>query len=130
MERGIEADLLPLCRAEGLGVIPYFSLAAGFLTGKYRTEADLDKSPRGRRSVAKYLNERGLRVLAALDRVAARLGATPAQVALAWQLAKPGITAPIASATTPEQLRELVGAATLRLDSAAVAELDAASAGG
>jgi aryl-alcohol dehydrogenase-like predicted oxidoreductase len=127
MERGIEADLLPLCREQGLGVIPFYSLAAGFLTGKYRSEADLDKSPRGRRTVAKYLNERGTRVLGALDRVAARTGATPAQVALAWQLAKPGITAPIASATTPEQLAELVKAATLRLDAEAVAALDAAS---
>jgi aryl-alcohol dehydrogenase-like predicted oxidoreductase len=127
MERAIEADLLPLCCEQGLGVIPFYSLAAGFLTGKYRSEADLDKSPRGRRSVAKYLNERGARVLGALDRVAARTGATPAQVALAWQLAKPGITAPIASATTPEQLAELVKAATLRLDVEAVAALDAAS---
>lgn len=127
MERAIEADLLPLCCEQGLGVIPFYSLAAGFLTGKYRSEADLDKSPRGRRSVAKYLNERGARVLGALDRVAARTGATPAQVALAWQLAKPGITAPIASATTPEQLAELVKAATLRLDAEAVAALDAAS---
>lgn len=128
MERGIEADLLPLCREEGLGVIPYFALAAGFLTGKYRSDADLDKSPRGRRSAAKYLNERGLRVLAALDQVAARYGATPAQVALAWQLAKPGITAPIASATTQEQLADLVKAASLTLDAEAVAALDAASA--
>lgn len=128
MERGIEADLLPLCREQGLGVIPYFALAAGFLTGKYRSDADLDKSPRGRRSAAKYLNERGLRVLAALDQVAARYGATPAQVALAWQLAKPGITAPIASATTQEQLADLVKAASLTLDAEAVAALDAASA--
>ncbi len=128
MERGIEADLLPLCREQGLGVIPYFALAAGFLTGKYRSEADLDKSPRGRRSAAKYLNARGLRVLAALDQVAARYGATPAQVALAWQLAKPGITAPIASATTLEQVADLVKAASLTLDAEAVAALDAASA--
>ncbi|MBW8269005.1 aldo/keto reductase [Caldovatus aquaticus] len=128
MERAIEADLLPLCREQGLGVIPYFALAAGFLTGKYRTEADLDKSPRGRRSVAKYMTARGMRVLAALDRVAAQYGASPAQVALAWLLAKPGVTAPIASATTPEQLRELVRAADLTLDAAAVAALDAASA--
>jgi aryl-alcohol dehydrogenase-like predicted oxidoreductase len=128
MERGIEAELLPLCRQEGLGVIPYYALAAGFLTGKYRSEADLGKSPRGARSAAQYLNERGLRVLAALDAVAARLGATPAQVAIAWQIARPGITAPIASATGPEQLAELVKAAGLRLDAEAVAQLDAASA--
>ncbi|GGG37113.1 oxidoreductase [Caldovatus sediminis] len=129
MERGIETDLLPLCREQGLGVIPYFALAAGFLTGKYRSEADLDKSPRGRRSAAKYLTDRGRRVLAALDQVAARHGATPAQVALAWLLAKPGITAPIASATTPEQLAELAKAGSLALDAGSVAALDAASSG-
>jgi aryl-alcohol dehydrogenase-like predicted oxidoreductase len=129
MERGIEADLLPLCRAQGLGVIPYFALAAGFLTGKYRSEADLDKSPRGRRSAAKYLTDRGMRVLAALDQVAARHGASPAQVALAWQLAKPGITAPIASATTTEQLADLAKAGSLVLDAESVAALDAASGG-
>jgi aryl-alcohol dehydrogenase-like predicted oxidoreductase len=127
MERAIEADLLPLCHAEGVGVIPYYGLASGFLTGKYRSDADLDKSPRGRRSCAKYLNERGMKVLAALDGVAARVGATPGQVALAWQLAKPGLTAPIASATTPEQVAELAKAAALRLDARAVAELDRAS---
>ncbi|WP_144183631.1 aldo/keto reductase [Elioraea rosea] len=127
MERGIEADLLPLCRDRQVGVIPYFALAAGFLTGKYRSEADLDKSVRGKRSAGKYLTPRGLRVLAALDGVAGQLKATPAQVALAWQIARPGITAPIASATTPEQLKELVGAATLQLDAEAIAELDAAS---
>jgi aryl-alcohol dehydrogenase-like predicted oxidoreductase len=128
MEREIEADLLPLCRERGLGVIPYFALASGFLTGKYRSEADLDQSPRGRRSVAKYMGERGTRVLAALDAVAARVGATPAQVALAWQMAKPGITAPISSATSLEQLRDLAQAAALELDAAAEAALDAASA--
>jgi aryl-alcohol dehydrogenase-like predicted oxidoreductase len=128
MERGIEADLLPLCRREGLGVIPYYALAAGFLTGKYRTEADLGKSPRGARGAKQYLNERGMRVLAALDEVAARLRATPAQVALAWQAAKPGITASIASATSEEQLAELVKAASLELDPEAIEALDAASA--
>jgi aryl-alcohol dehydrogenase-like predicted oxidoreductase len=128
MERAIEADLLPLCREQGLGVIPYFALAAGFLTGKYRTDSDLDKSPRGRRSAAKYMDARGMRVLAALDAVAARYRATPAQVALAWHMAKPGITAPIASATSLEQLAELAKAATLELDAEAEAALDAASA--
>lgn len=127
MERGIEADLLPLCREQAIGVIPFSALASGFLTGKYRSEADLGKSVRGARSVAKYLGERGARVLAALDAVAARVSATPAQVALAWQIARPGITAPIASATGPEQLAELVQAASLSLDAAAMAELDAAS---
>ncbi|HYI84244.1 MAG TPA: aldo/keto reductase [Acetobacteraceae bacterium] len=128
LERGIETDLLPLCREEDLGVIPYYALASGFLSGKYRSEADLNKSPRGARSAKQYLNERGLRVLAALDEVAARFGATPAQVALAWQAAKPGITASIASATNEEQLAGLVKAARLELDGEAVAQLDAASA--
>ena len=128
LERGIEQDLLPLCREEGLGVIPYFALAGGFLTGKYRSEADLNKSPRGARNAKRYLNERGMRVLAALDEAAARLGATPAQVALAWQAAKPGITASIASATSEAQLAELVKAAGLELDREAVEALDAASA--
>jgi len=127
-ERGIEADLLPLCREEGLGVIPYFALAAGFLTGKYRSEADLGKSPRGARNAKQYLNPRGQKVLTALDDAAARLGATPAQVALAWQAAKPGITASIASATSEAQLAELVKAASLQLDREAVEALDAASA--
>ena len=128
MDRGIEAAILPLCKAEGIGVIPYSSLASGFLTGKYRTGADLGKSVRGERSVAKHMTDKGMRVLAALDAVASRRSATPAQVALAWQIARPGITAPIASATSPEQLAELVKAATLRLDAGDVAELDAASA--
>lgn len=128
MERGIEADLLPLCREQGVGVIPFSALASGFLTGKYRSAADLGKSVRGARSVAKYLDARGMRVLAALDAVAARVAATPAQVALAWQIARPGITAPIASATGPEQLAELVRAANLVLDAEAVEALDVASA--
>jgi aryl-alcohol dehydrogenase-like predicted oxidoreductase len=109
-------------------VIPYFALAAGFLTGKYRSEADLGKSPRGARNAKQYLNPRGMKVLAALDDVAARLGATPAQVALAWQASKPGITASIASATSEAQLSELVKAAHLELDPDAMAALDAASA--
>ncbi len=125
LERGIEADLLPLCAAEQVGVIPYYALASGFLSGKYRGEADLAKSARGR-GAAKYLDARGLRVLAALDGVAARLAATPAQVALAWFKGRPGLAAPIASATTLEQAAELVKAAGLTLDAEAVAELDAA----
>jgi len=128
MERQVEADLLPLCREQEIGVIPYYALAAGFLTGKYRSEADLSKSVRGARSVAKYLDARGMRVLAALDAVAARLSATPAQVALAWQIARPGITAPIASATSLEQLQDLEKAARLQLDREAMEALDAASA--
>ncbi|MBR0679749.1 aldo/keto reductase [Roseomonas eburnea] len=128
MDRGIEADLLPLCRTEEVGVITYSALASGFLTGKYRAEADLSKSVRGPRSVAKHMGARGDRVLAMLDAVAKARGVTPAAVALAWQIARPGITAPIASATSPEQLAELVKAATLALSAAEMAELDAASA--
>ena len=126
LERGIEADLLPLCAAEGVGVIPYYSLASGFLSGKYRSDADLSKSPRGARGAGKYLDAKGLRVLAALDSVAARCGASPAQVALAWFKGRPGLAAPIASATTLEQLAELAKAAILTLDTEAVAMLDAA----
>ncbi|MCO5125205.1 MAG: aldo/keto reductase [Rhizobacter sp.] len=124
-----EAELEPLCRAESLGVIPFYGLAKGFLTGKYRSEADLGKSPRGA-SVKGYLNPRGMRILGALDAVARELGATPAQVALAWQIARPGLTAPIASATSVAQLHELAGAAGLRLDTELIAALDAASAEG
>jgi aryl-alcohol dehydrogenase-like predicted oxidoreductase len=123
---GYEAELEPLCRAEGLGVIPYYSLGAGFLTGKYRSEADLQDRARGAK-VKNYLNDRGFRILAALDAVAARTGSTPGQVAIAWLLARPGITAPIASATSVEQLADLLAATTLTLDSDAVRTLDAAS---
>ncbi len=130
VERALyEAELEPLCRAEGLGVINYFGLARGFLTGKYRSEADLAKSVRGA-GIKTYLSERGLRILAALDAAAARLQATPAQAALAWQIARPGITAPIVSATSVAQWQELAAAARLVLDAATVAELDQASAWG
>ena len=122
-----EGPLQALCVREGLGVIPYFSLAAGFLTGKYRSEADFAKSARGP-GMKKYLNERGAAVLSALDTVAGRERATLAQVALAWLMAQPGITAPIASATSAEQLGELVGAARLQLSATEIAQLDAASA--
>ena len=125
---GYEAELEPLCLREGLWVIPYYSLAAGFLTGKYRSEADLSKSARGAKVGKSYLNERGLRVLAAVDAVAADLGVSQAQVALAWLMARPGITAPIASATTPAQLDELVAATRLTLSPEAIARLNAASA--
>ena len=121
-EGGLEA----LCRENEIGVIPYFSLASGFLTGKYRSEADTAGRARGGR-VARFLNERGFRILAALDAVADEHGATPAQVALAWLMARPGLTAPIASATTPEQLHELVAAVELRLDPAAMERLHEAS---
>jgi aryl-alcohol dehydrogenase-like predicted oxidoreductase len=124
--RVYEEALEPLCIREGLGVIPYFSLASGFLTGKYRSEADLAKSPRGT-SVKKYLNDRGHRILAALDAVAARLRSSPARVSLAWLLARPSVTAPIASATSIEQLHDLLEATRLELDAAAIEELNGAS---
>jgi aryl-alcohol dehydrogenase-like predicted oxidoreductase len=102
-----ERDLEPLVLKEKVGVIPYYSLASGFLTGKYRSAADFGKSPRGA-GMKRYLDERGLRILAALDEVSARLKATPAQVALAWLMARPSITAPIASATNLDQLADLI----------------------
>jgi aryl-alcohol dehydrogenase-like predicted oxidoreductase len=123
---GYEAALEPLCLAKGLGVIPYFSLASGFLTGKYRSEKDLAKSPRGQ-GVKKYLDERGLRILAALDQVAREKHSTPGKVALAWLLARPSITAPIASATSLEQLRDLIDATNLMLDAASIEALNQAS---
>jgi aryl-alcohol dehydrogenase-like predicted oxidoreductase len=124
---GYERTLEPLCRESGLGVIPYFSLAAGFLSGKYRSEADLSKSPRGQ-AVKKYLDQRGLRILDTLDQVAAQTASTPTAVALAWLLARPSITAPIASATSPAQLDALIAGTRLQLDATALASLDRASA--
>jgi len=121
-----EAELEPVCVEHGLGVINFYALASGFLTGKYRSAADLGKSVRGG-GAGKYLNERGLAVLGALDAVARTVGATPAQVALAWQIARPSITAPIASATTPAQLDELVAAARLTLDTPSIAMIDRVS---
>jgi len=123
-----ETNLAPVCLAEGLGVLPYFSLASGFLTGKYRSEADLGKSPRGA-WVAKYLDARGHRVLAALDAAAAKHSATPSQIALAWLMAKPAVTAPIASASTVPQLEEIMGAVNVALDAGDLAALDGASGG-
>ncbi len=123
-----EDALQALCVTNEVGVINFYGLAAGFLTGKYRTADDAGKSARGKTTVARYLNERGLRVLAALDTVSARLGATPGQVALAWQMARPGITAPIASATSLAQLHELVAAIHLQLSAEDTALLDEASA--
>ena len=123
---GYEAELEPLIRRENIGVIAYFALASGFLTGKYRSEADLGKSVRGDR-VQQYLDARGLRILAALDAVAATHKATPAQIALAWLMARPGLTAPIASATSVAQLAELMPAAELVLSAADIAALDQAS---
>ena len=123
-----EDELEPLCREQNIGVINFFGLARGFLTGKYRSEADLAKSIRGG-GVKKYLEPHPMRVLAALDAVADELKATPAQVALAWQMARPGITAPIASATGVAQLQELMGAARLVLSPAQIGALGAASQG-
>ena len=123
-----EAALEPLARQRGLGVINFYGLARGFLSGKYRSEADLARSVRGAGIQQAYFNERGFRILAALDASAASSNATPAQVALAWQMARPGITAPIVSATSVEQFGELAGAVSLVLDAATVAALDAASA--
>jgi aryl-alcohol dehydrogenase-like predicted oxidoreductase len=108
-------------------VIPYSALASGFLTGKYRSEDDLSKSPRGRK-VKSYLNERGFRVLEALDRVAAHFNSTPARVSLAWLIARPSITAPIASATSLDQLDDLLEATRLELDPASIELLNKASA--
>lgn len=121
-----EAALEPLCLREGIGVISYFSLASGFLTGKYRSKEDLANRPRAQ-LVEKYLTDRGFRILAALDEVAKGSQSTPARVALAWLLARPSITAPIASATSLAQLNDLVQATTLQLDRSAIELLDKAS---
>jgi len=122
-----EDELEPLCSREGLGVIPYYSLAAGFLTGKYRSEDDLSQSARGG-TVKKYLNERGTRILHALDQVAAKCKSTPTWVALAWMIARPSITAPIASATSLAQLNDLFEATRLQLDHESIELLNDASA--
>ena len=124
---GFEGALQTLCINEEIGVIPFYGLASGFLTGKYRSEADLSKSPRGG-GAKKYMTPRGMRILGALDEVASGHGATPAQVALAWVMAQPGLTAPIASATSVTQLQELMGAAQLSLSAEDLKALDAASA--
>ncbi|MFA6083122.1 aldo/keto reductase [Mucilaginibacter sp.] len=115
-----------LARENNLGVITYYSLASGFLTGKYRSESDLNKSPRGG-GIKKYLNGRGYRILAALDKVAGEYNATPATIALAWVMARPGITAPIASATSVHQLKELIKAAGIKLSGESITLLTTAS---
>jgi aryl-alcohol dehydrogenase-like predicted oxidoreductase len=122
-----ETTLEPLVQKEGLGVVSYFSLAKGFLTGKYRSEADLQKSVRGA-AVKAYLNERGFRILKALDHVAKEKNSNPARVALAWLMARPSVTAAIASATKLDQLQDLIAATKLQLDRASIEELDQASA--
>jgi aryl-alcohol dehydrogenase-like predicted oxidoreductase len=121
-----ESDLLPVVEMYGIGVIPYFALAAGFLTGKYRSKQDAAGKARGQ-MVEKYLNDRGFAVLDALDAVAADLHSTPARVALAWLIAKRGVTAPIASATSLDQLNDLAEATRLKLPPDAISRLDAAS---
>ncbi len=121
-----EQTLEPLCREKGLGVITYYSLASGFLSGKYRSGNDVSKSIRGQ-GVKIYLNERGFRILDALDEAAKRLHAAPASVALAWLIARPGITAPIASATSLEQLTDLIKATKLELDRSSIELLNRAS---
>lgn len=128
LDRAIEGPLLDLCISQNVGIVSYYGLASGFLTGKYRSEADLGKSPRGG-GMKKHLDsDRGKAVLAALDLVAAETAATPAQISLAWVMARPGLTAPIASATSLDQLEDLMGAARLTLTEAQMATLTAASA--
>jgi aryl-alcohol dehydrogenase-like predicted oxidoreductase len=122
-----EAGLEPLCLEKNIGVISYYSLASGFLSGKYRSESDLSKSARGG-GVKKYLDERGFRVLDALDEVSRRQESTPARVALAWLMARPSVTAPIASATDLGQLNDLIEATKLELDETSMRLLDEASA--
>jgi len=121
-----ETELEPVCRENNIGVINYYPLASGFLTGKYRAESDLSKSPRGQ-GVKKYFNDHGFKILAALDSVAAEYKTTPAAIALAWVIARPGITAPIASATTVQQLREITASVDLHLKSDAIDLLTKAS---
>jgi aryl-alcohol dehydrogenase-like predicted oxidoreductase len=121
-----ETELEPLCHEQGLGVISYYSLASGFLTGKYRSEADLSQSQRGG-GIKQFLNPRGYKILAALDKVAEAYNTKPASVAIAWIIARPGITAPIASATKISQLKDLAKAAELQLDSDSIDILNKAS---
>lgn len=122
-----ERELEPLCLEKNIGVINYYALASGFLSGKYRSEADLSKSPRGEKA-KDYLNERGQRILKALDETAEKYNSTPASVSIAWLIARPSITAPIASATNLDQLKDLAEAANLKLDDDSIKLLDEASA--
>jgi aryl-alcohol dehydrogenase-like predicted oxidoreductase len=123
-----ERELEPLCLEQSIGVIPYSSLGSGFLSGKYHRGRDLPKTARAGNVQKTYMTDRGFTVLEAVEKVAAAAGATPAQVALSWLAHRPGITAPIASATSVGQLKELVGGIELQLDSDARATLDRASA--
>jgi aryl-alcohol dehydrogenase-like predicted oxidoreductase len=123
-----ERELEPLCLEQGIGVIPYSSLGSGFLSGKYRRGADLPKTARAGGVQKNYMTDRGFAVLEAIDKVATAAGATAAQVALSWLAHRPGITAPIASATSVAQLKEIVCAIELKLDAEATTTLDQASA--
>ena len=123
-----EEALEKVVTENGVGVINFYGLASGFLTGKYRTKADASKSKRGESVIERYLDDRGLKVLKGLDQVAEKHGVQPGQVALAWQIARPSITSPIVSATSLQQLNELAQAATLRLDDADIQTLNDASA--
>lgn len=125
--QGYEDELSLVVQRYNLGVIPYFSLAAGFLTGKYRSVEDVKDKPRAS-MVGKYLNPKGLEILQALDEVAQDLGSTMACVSLAWLIAQPGITSAIASATSDKQLKELIEATKLTLDKGSLEKLNAASA--
>jgi len=122
-----EADLAGVCKQHNIGVINYYALGRGFLSGKYRSETDAAKYPRGASVQKNYFNERGWRVLKALDEAAAAAGATQSQVAVAWLIAQPLVTAPIASATSVEQLNDLLKSVTLKLDAATLKKLDTAS---
>jgi len=123
-----ERELEPLCLEQNVGVIPYSSLASGFLSGKYQKGGAMPTTARAAGVQKTYMNERGFQVMAAVEKVAAGVGATPAQVALSWLAYRPGITAPIASATSVTQLKEIVGAIELKLDAEATKTLDQASA--
>jgi len=125
--KDFEEELEPLCVEEGLGVITYFSLASGFLTGKYRSEKDLEGKSRAG-EVKKHMTPRGQKILAALDAVAGKHEARQGQIALAWLLARPSVTAPISSATSRDQLEELIAATRIKLDPASITALDKASA--
>lgn len=125
--QGYEAELEGVCRENNIGVMNYYALARGFLSGKYRLPSDAGKSPRGEKAVATYLNPRGYNILKALDELSAKLKSTPAQVSLAWLMARPGVTAPIASASKLEQLLDMMQAANLNLDDEAIKKLDQAS---
>jgi aryl-alcohol dehydrogenase-like predicted oxidoreductase len=122
-----ERDLQPVALEYGLAVIPFFGLAKGFLSGKYRKASDIEGRPRAAGLKKYFEGDRGMRILAALDSIAARASATPAQVSLAWMMAQPSIAAPIVSVTSVAQLDEITGAATAKLDKEALAELDRAS---